>query len=168
MTPAQVLFARENGEWPQDRPRDLLTVIKQVKPHVLIGTSTKPNAFNDEIVREMAKNVARPIIFPLSNPTRLHEAQPKDIYQWTDGRALVATGSPFSPVEYGGKKYEIAECNNSTCFPGIGLGAVLSRSRLVSKKMLVAAAEALKVKSPALEVQIGPFYLMLKMFGSSV
>lgn len=99
----------------------------------------------------MSRNVDRPIIFPLSNPTRLHEALPNDIYQWTDGRALVATGSPFLPVEYNGTKYEIAECNNSTCFPGIGLGAVLSRSRLVSKKMLVVAADALKAKSPALQ-----------------
>ncbi|KAJ5584900.1 uncharacterized protein N7459_004700 [Penicillium hispanicum] len=151
LTPAQEPFAREDSEWSKGSERDLLSVIKGVKPHVLIGTSTKPNAFTEEIVREMAEHVDRPIIFPLSNPTRLHEAQPNDIYQWTDGRALVATGSPFPPVEYGGTKYEIAECNNSTCFPGIGLGAVLSRSRLVSKKMLVAAVEALKAKSPALQ-----------------
>lgn len=151
LTPAQTPFAREDSEWPEGKQNDLLSVIQNVKPHVLIGTSTKPKAFTEEIIREMAKHVERPIVFPLSNPTRLREAQPKDIYEWTDGRALVATGSPFPPVEFGGVKYEIAECNNSTCFPGIGLGAVLSRSRLVSKKMLVAAAEALKARSPALE-----------------
>ncbi|KAM3491422.1 hypothetical protein MY3957_005282 [Beauveria namnaoensis] len=153
LNPAQVPFARDNDEWPAaaDKKHDLLSVITQAKPHVLIGTSTKPNAFTKEIVCEMAKHVERPIIFPLSNPTRLHEAKPSDLLHWTDGKALVATGSPFPPVEHGGRKYDIAECNNSTCFPGIGLGGVLSRSRLVSKKMLVAAVEALKAKSPALE-----------------
>ncbi|KAJ5918514.1 hypothetical protein N7466_010506 [Penicillium verhagenii] len=151
LTPAQTPFAREDTEWPSEKQNDLLSVIQHVKPHVLIGTSTKPKAFTEEIIREMAKHVDRPIIFPLSNPTRLHEAEPKDLYKWTDGRALVATGSPFPPVEYDGVKYEIAECNNSTCFPGIGLGAVLSRTRLVSKKMLVAAVEALKARSPALD-----------------
>lgn len=166
-------------------------MIRQVQPHVLIGTSTKPGAFTEEVVREMAKHVDRPIIFPLSNPTRLHEAKPQDLYNWTEGKVLTATGSPFPPVEYEGQKYEIgrstqqidislpsflppppnqsvlvhmlvqtqphtkslpspAECNNSTCFPGIGLGAILSRSRLVSKKMLVAATEALQAKSPSL------------------
>jgi malate dehydrogenase (oxaloacetate-decarboxylating) len=125
-------------------------VIKEVKPHVLIGTSTKPKAFTKEIVQEMASHVSRPIVFPLSNPTRLHEADPKDINDWTEGRALIATGSPFPPVTYGGKEYDIAECNNSTCFPGIGLGCVLSRTRLLSDKMLVAAVKALAAQSPAL------------------
>ncbi|KAJ5159501.1 uncharacterized protein N7482_006505 [Penicillium canariense] len=151
LTPAQVPFARDDEEWPTNKQHDLLSVIQQVKPHVLIGTSTKPKAFTEEIIREMAQHVERPIVFPLSNPTRLHEAQPKDLYEWTDGKALVATGSPFPPVEYGGKEYDIAECNNSTCFPGIGLGAVLSQSRQVSKKMLVAAVQALKARSPALD-----------------
>lgn len=151
LTPAQTPFAREDEEWPEGQKNDLQSVIHHVKPHVLIGTSTKPKAFTEEIIREMAKHVDRPIVFPLSNPTRLHEAEPKDIYNWTDGRALVATGSPFPPVEFDGVTYEIAECNNSTCFPGIGLGVVLSRSRLLSKKMLVSAVEALKERSPALK-----------------
>jgi malate dehydrogenase (oxaloacetate-decarboxylating) len=99
----------------------------------------------------MASHVERPIIFPLSNPTRLHEADPKDINDWTKGKALIATGSPFPPVTYGGKEYEVAECNNSTCFPGIGLGCVLSRTRLLSDKMLVAAVKALAAQSPALK-----------------
>jgi len=99
----------------------------------------------------MASHVDRPIIFPLSNPTRLHEADPKDINEWTKGKALIATGSPFPPVTYNGKEYEVAECNNSTCFPGIGLGCVLSRTRLLSDKMLVAAVKALAAQSPALK-----------------
>lgn len=107
MTPAQVPFAREDNEWQEGTGRDLLSVVKQVQPNVLIGTSTKPGAFTEEIIREVAKHVERPIVFPLSNPTQLHEAQPKDIYEWTEGRALVATGSPFPPVEYNGVKYEI-------------------------------------------------------------
>lgn len=151
LNPAQVPYAKDTSEWPADRQPDLFSVVSHVRPHVLIGTSTKPKAFDEKTIREMAKHVQRPIVFPLSNPTRLHEAQPEDLIRWTDGKALVATGSPFPPVEYGGKTFEIAECNNSTCFPGIGLGAILSRSRLVSNKMLVAAVEALKAKSPALK-----------------
>ncbi|KAJ5873840.1 Malic enzyme NAD-binding [Penicillium soppii] len=150
LTDGQRSFARDDKDWP-DNERDLESVIKKAQPHVLIGTSTKPGAFTENIIREMARHVERPIVFPLSNPTRLHEAKPNDIYKWTEGRALVATGSPFPPVKYNGKEYEVAECNNSTCFPGIGLGAVLSQCRLLSKKMLVAAVEALKARSPALK-----------------
>ncbi|KAI9816705.1 MAG: NAD-dependent malic enzyme, mitochondrial [Thelocarpon impressellum] len=151
LTHAQVSFARADAEWEGKETRDLLSVIKEVKPHVLVGTSTRPKAFTEEIVKEMAKHVERPIIFPLSNPTRLHEADPKDINNWTRGKALIATGSPFPPVEYEGKQYEVAECNNSTCFPGIGLGAVLCRARLLTDKMLVAAVKALAAQSPALK-----------------
>jgi malate dehydrogenase (oxaloacetate-decarboxylating) len=119
-----------------------------VKPHVLIGTSTKPNAFTKEAVEEMASHVERPLIFPLSNPTRLHEAKPEDLVNWTDGRVLVATGSPFPPVKYKGKEIEVSECNNSVCFPGIGLGGVLSRTKLMTDKMLVAAVTALAKEAP--------------------
>ncbi|OQE45083.1 hypothetical protein PENCOP_c002G02742 [Penicillium coprophilum] len=155
LTEGQESFARDDDQW-LDNDRDFLSVVKKVHPHVLIGTSTKPGAFTEDIIREMADHVKRPIIFPLSNPTRLHEAKPADLYKWTDGRALVATGSPFPPVTHNGTDYEIAECNNSTCFPGIGLGAVLSQSRLMSKKMLVAAVEALKARSPALKDSAKP------------
>jgi malate dehydrogenase (oxaloacetate-decarboxylating) len=151
LTQAQIPYARADSEWTGKDHSDLLSVIKEVKPHVLIGTSTKPKAFTEEVVQEMASHVERPIIFPLSNPTRLHEADPKDINDWTKGKALIATGSPFPPVTYGGKEYEVAECNNSTCFPGIGLGCVLSRTRLLSDKMLVAAVKALAAQSPALK-----------------
>ena len=107
MTPAQINYARDDNDWKDKDHRDLLSVVREVKPHVLIGTSTKPRAFTEEVVREMVKHVERPIIFPLSNPTKLHEAEPKDISAWTDGKALIATGSPFPPVEHGGKTYEI-------------------------------------------------------------
>ncbi|CAG7947988.1 unnamed protein product [Penicillium salamii] len=150
LTDGQRSFARDDQDWT-DNDRDLQSVIKKVQPHVLIGTSTKTGAFTEDAIREMARHVERPIVFPLSNPTRLHEAKPDDLYKWTEGKALVATGSPFDPVKYNGTEYEIAECNNSTCFPGIGLGAVLSQCRLMSKKMLVAAVEALKAESPALK-----------------
>src|SRR6266480_5335346 len=106
LTLAQVPYAREDSEW-DGKGHDLLTVVKNVKPHVLIGTSTHPKAFTDEVVKELAKHVARPIIFPLSKPTRLHEADPNDINKWTKGKALIATGSPFPPVTYDGKEYEV-------------------------------------------------------------
>jgi malate dehydrogenase (oxaloacetate-decarboxylating) len=133
-----------------------------VKPNVLIGTSTVPKAFNEKIVRAMASHVDRPIILPLSNPTKLHEAVPADLLKWTDGKALVATGSPFKPVKgpWGadGKEVEIeiAECNNSVVFPGIGLGGVLSRAKLVTDKMLVAAVNGVAELSPALKDDTAP------------
>lgn len=129
---------------------------------MLIGTSTVPKAFTEEIVREMASHVDRPIIFPLSNPTKLHEAVPADLLSWTAGKALVATGSPFKPVKGpwgpGGSELEIevAECNNSVVFPGIGLGGVLCRARLVTDKMLIAAVQGVSELSPALENDKAP------------
>lgn len=109
LTPAQIQYARNDKEWEGKQHDDLLSVVKEVKPHVLIGTSTVPGSFTEEIVREMAKHVERPVIFPLSNPTRLHEAKPQDLFDWTDGKALVATGSPFPPVKYNGKEYDICK-----------------------------------------------------------
>ncbi|KAH8719132.1 hypothetical protein GQ44DRAFT_751741 [Phaeosphaeriaceae sp. PMI808] len=150
LTPAQVPYAREDREWEGKEHGSLLSVVKEVKPHVLIGTSTKPGAFSEDVVREMANHVERPVIFPLSNPTRLHEAKPQDLYDWTDGKALVATGSPFPPVKHNGKEHEISECNNSVTFPGIGLGAVLSRTRLMTPAMLVSAVQALASAAPVL------------------
>jgi malate dehydrogenase (oxaloacetate-decarboxylating) len=151
LTAAQIAYAREDEEWEGKEHGDLLSVIKEVKPHILIGTSTHPGAFTEEIVKEMASHVDRPIIFPLSNPTKLHEAKPADLFEWTEGKVLCATGSPFPPVEYKGKKYEIAECNNSTTFPGIGLGAVLCRTKLLPPSLLVAATKALAAQAPALK-----------------
>ncbi len=107
LTGGQHAFARSDDEWKDKDTKSLLSIIQEVKPHVLVGTSTRPKAFTEEVVREMANHVERPIIFPLSNPTRLHEADPKDLIEWTDGKALVATGSPFPPVKYNGTEYEI-------------------------------------------------------------
>lgn len=112
LNPAQTPYARPDEEWEDVDAKSLLAVVKKVKPHVLIGTSTQAKAFTEEVVREMSKHVDRPIIFPLSNPTELHEASPKDLFEWSDGRVLTATGSPFPPVETkDGKKREIGECS---------------------------------------------------------
>lgn len=147
---AQKSYARPWSEWEGKDTKSLPSIIGQVKPHVLIGTSTKPGSFTKEVVQEMCKHVERPLIFPLSNPTRLHEAKPQDIADWSKGKALVATGSPFPPVKFDDRELEVAECNNSVCFPGIGLGSVLSRTKLVTGKMLLAAVRALADEAPAL------------------
>ena len=147
LSEVQRAYARPRSDWPNT---SLLDVIEIVKPHVLIGTSTKPGAFTEDIVREMASHVEQPIIFPLSNPTRLHEAIPSDLIKWTNGRALTATGSPFAPVEYDGRTYVISECNNSEIFPAIGLGAVLCEARLMSTGLIVAAVKALALQAPAI------------------
>ncbi|EJT82432.1 NAD-dependent malic enzyme [Gaeumannomyces tritici R3-111a-1] len=151
---AQRAYARPEDEW-RGRPTDLLGVVREVKPNVLVGTSTVPGAFTRDLVEAMAQGADRPVIMPLSNPTRLHEAVPADLLAWTGGRALVATGSPFEPVRgpwgEGGEEVEVevAECNNSVVFPGIGLGCVLSRARLLTDRMLVAAVRELAALSPA-------------------
>ncbi|MEK4563563.1 NAD-dependent malic enzyme [Alkalihalobacillus sp. FSL R5-0424] len=121
---------------------ELLEVIKQVKPTILIGTSGTTGAFSEEIVREMAAHTERPIIMPMSNPTPLAEAVPEDLIKWTDGKALIATGSPFSPVSYKGVDYEIGQANNAFVFPGLGLGAVVVKAKLFTEKMFAASAEA--------------------------
>lgn len=154
LSEAQKTYAR--SDWSSNKGTGLLDVVKEVKPNVLVGTSTVPGAFTEEIVRAMASHVDRPIILPLSNPTCLHEAVPADLLSWTDGKALVATGSPFEPVKgpWGadGKEVEVevAECNNSVVFPGLGLGAVLARARRVTDKMLIAAVRGVVALSPAL------------------
>jgi malate dehydrogenase (oxaloacetate-decarboxylating) len=136
--------------WERDSKGSIsfLEVIKRAKPTILIGTAAQPQAFNEAIVREMAKHTARPIIFPLSNPTSKCEAFPQDIINWTDGRALVATGSPFDDVNYGGKTFRIAQCNNAYIFPGVGLGVVATKAPRVTDAMFVAAARALSELSP--------------------
>ncbi|MFP1731900.1 NAD-dependent malic enzyme [Lonsdalea quercina] len=126
----------------------LLEVMQNAKPTVLIGVSGQPGLFTEEIIREMNSNCARPIVMPLSNPTSRVEARPEDIFNWTDGTALVATGSPFAPVTYKGEIYPIAQCNNSYIFPGIGLGVLASGARRITDGMLMAASRALADCSP--------------------
>ncbi|HKY28348.1 MAG TPA: malic enzyme-like NAD(P)-binding protein, partial [Pyrinomonadaceae bacterium] len=133
-------------------------VIQNVHPTVLIGTSAQPGAFSEEIVREMAQYVERPIIFPLSNPTAKSEATPKCLLSWTNGRALIATGSPFNPVTINGRSVSIGQCNNAFIFPGIGLGVLASGAKPVSNEMFVAAAIALSELSPALAEVGQPLY----------
>ena len=122
---------------------NLAEVVHRVKPTMLIGTSTVPNTFTEEIVKRMAANTERPIIFALSNPQSRAEAAPADLVLWTDGRVLVATGSPFSPVTHKGITYVIAQVNNAMLYPGLGLGAIVSRASRISDGMFAAAANAL-------------------------
>ncbi|MFT4022001.1 MAG: oxaloacetate-decarboxylating malate dehydrogenase, partial [Acinetobacter sp.] len=129
----------------------LLDVVKNAKPTILIGVSAQPGLFTEEVIRTVASNCDRPIVMPLSNPTSRVEAVPADIIQWTDGRALIATGSPFAPVNYQGKLYNISQCNNSYIFPGIGLGVIASSATRVTDSMLMASSNALADCSPMLE-----------------
>lgn len=140
----------------------LLDVIKHVKPSILVGTSAQPGAFTEEIIREMAIHVDRPVIFPLSNPTSKCEAVPMDLINWTDGRALVATGSPFPPVVFDNRQIDIGQCNNAFVFPGIGLGVIASGARRVTNEMFVAAARALAEFSPALQDPTASLYPALE------
>ena len=117
-------------------------MVARVHPTVLIGTSTRAGAFTEAVVRDMAASAGRPVILPMSNPTALSEAAPADLIRWTDGRALVATGSPFGAVQHGGIRYEIGQANNALIFPGLGLGVIAARSRRVTDGMLLAAARA--------------------------
>jgi malate dehydrogenase (oxaloacetate-decarboxylating) len=151
----QKTYARDRNEFanwqrnPQGRI-GLTEVISQIDATMLIGLSTVKGIFSESIVREMARKTERPIIFPLSNPTSHSEAEPADLLAWTEGRALVATGSPFSPVKYGGRSIEVAQCNNVFIFPAVGLGLVASKARRVTDQMMLAAAKALGEQSPAL------------------
>jgi malate dehydrogenase (oxaloacetate-decarboxylating) len=147
VTPEQLPYARKEQEVQSWRPPNgeitLLDVVRNMKPTVLIGVSGQPGTFTEQVVREMGKYTSRPVIFPLSNPTSRSEATPHDLMNWTEGRALIGTGSPFPPVEYGGKKTPVAQTNNSYIFPGLALGIVASRARLVTDSMVKAAAKEL-------------------------
>jgi malate dehydrogenase (oxaloacetate-decarboxylating) len=144
----QVPYARPATEvsgWLRDGEGriGLAEVVAHSHPTMLIGTSTQPGAFTEAIVTEMAAHVQRPIIMPLSNPTSHSEARPVDLIAWTEGRALIATGSPFEPVSYRGVSYQVAQANNALIFPGLGLGVTVSQASRVSDGMLAAAAQAL-------------------------
>jgi malate dehydrogenase (oxaloacetate-decarboxylating) len=151
--PGQEAFVRQRGDvanWQlADRSKiELLDVIRNVKPTVMIGVSGQAGAFTEEAVREMANHAQRPIIFPLSNPTSRSEATPQHLLDWTQGRALVGTGSPFEPVNVNGKQVSIDQTNNSYIFPGLALGIISSRAKHVSDEMIKAAAKALAELSP--------------------
>jgi malate dehydrogenase (oxaloacetate-decarboxylating) len=136
--------AEEVAEWSPHAHDGvgLAEVVAHARPTMLIGTSTQSGAFTESIVRQIADVVERPIIMPLSNPTSKAEATPADVIRWTEGRALVATGSPFLPVEYGGRTYTVAQANNALIFPGLGLGVTVARARRITDTMIIAAAEA--------------------------
>ncbi|WP_162046181.1 NAD-dependent malic enzyme [Vibrio taketomensis] len=141
--------SENTAEWPNEgNAFSLLDVMANAKPTVLIGVSGAPGLFSEEVIREMHKHCARPIIFPLSNPTSRVEATPNDIIRWTNGQALVATGSPFDPVVHDGKTYPIVQCNNSYIFPGIGLGVLAVSARRVTDEMLQESSRALATCSP--------------------
>lgn len=132
-----------SGDYPS-----LLDVVNCAQPDVLIGVSGQPGLFTEQVVKAMKKHCELPIIFPLSNPSRQVEARPEQVIEWTEGEVIIATGSPFKPVEYQGKSYPVAQCNNSYIFPGIGLGVIASKAKLISDEMLMAASNALADNSP--------------------
>jgi malate dehydrogenase (oxaloacetate-decarboxylating) len=148
LTEGQRRYGRDPAEvadWQRDQRLggiSLAEVVRRMHPTVLIGTSARPGAFSRDIVNEMALNCDRPVIMPMSNPTELAEATPADLITWTGGRALVATGSPFPPVEYQGTRYVIGQANNALVFPGLGLGAIATRASRITDGMLSAAAHA--------------------------
>ena len=144
LTPAQKPFVRQRSEFDNaDELTNLEAIVKAVHPTVMIGTSKQPGAFTESIVKEMAAHTERPIIFPISNPTKLLEAKAEDLIKWTDGRALVATGIPSDPVEYNGVTYTIGQANNALVYPGVGFGSIAAKAKVVNEKMLAAAAHAL-------------------------
>ncbi len=158
--PAQRLFVQPRSavaDWKlEDRDRiSLLDVARNAKPTTLIGVCGQPGAFTQEVIRAMAASVERPVIFPLSNPTSRCEATPEDLMKWTEGRALIGTGSPFAPVNWNGREVPIDQTNNSYIFPGIGLGILSVDARRVTDTMFMAAAKALAELSPARQSRSG-------------
>lgn len=144
LTPEQRPFAKKRSDFPNaDKLTDLLEVVKTVKPTILVGTSTVPNTFTKEVVEAMCENTERPMIFPLSNPTKLAEATAEDIIAWSDGKAFVATGIPADTVSYKGVDYVIGQANNALIYPGLGLGMLASEASLLTDEMIGAAAHSL-------------------------
>ncbi|EGP5177108.1 NAD-dependent malic enzyme [Enterococcus faecium] len=144
LTPGQIPFARKRSEFTNaDELTNLEAVVKAIHPTIMIGTSTQPGAFTEEIVKEMAAHTPRPIIMPLSNPTKLAEAKAKDLIAWTDGKALVGTGIPAADVEYNGVTYQIGQANNALMYPGLGLGLIASTATRVNAEIISQASRAL-------------------------
>jgi malate dehydrogenase (oxaloacetate-decarboxylating) len=158
---SQVPLARSEADvagWDlsQPGPISLLDTVRNAGITVLVGVSAQAGAFTEEITREMTRHSPRPVIFPLSNPTSVAEATPEDLLRWTDGRALVGTGSPFTPVEINGRKIRISQINNSFIFPGLALGILVGRASRVTDAMMMAAAKALASVSPTLQDAAAP------------
>jgi malate dehydrogenase (oxaloacetate-decarboxylating) len=153
LSDAQRGFAQPAGRvasWGLSGPAQLADVVHNVDVGVLLGLSTAAGAFTEEIVRELAGKTERPIIFPLSNPTSRAEARPAELDQWTDGRALIATGSPFAPIQRNGVEYVVAQCNNVYIFPAMGLAVTAAQATRVTDEMMRVAAATLGEASPAL------------------
>jgi malate dehydrogenase (oxaloacetate-decarboxylating) len=153
LQPFQAPFAQDPGRvagWKLKTGStiDLEAVVANAHPTVLIGTSGQAHAFTEPVVRAMAQHVKRPVIFPLSNPTERSEATPADLDAWTEGRAVIATGSPFPPLRREGKEFRIDQNNNAYVYPGIGLGAIAVRARRISDGMFLAAAKTIAAQSP--------------------
>ncbi len=156
LTSAQLPYAHSRADiagWQISKNAEigLLDVIKNVKPSILIGCSAQKGAFTKIIITEMMQHTTRPIIFPLSNPTECAEAEPADLIEWTDGKALIATGSPFPDVTYKGQTIQITQCNNALAFPGIGLGILAVKADYLSDAMLWAASKVLSDNAPVLK-----------------
>jgi len=163
LEPAKRRYAQSTellAGWQRERTDkiSLDDVVRNVHPTILIGTSAQPGAFTENIVRMMASNTARPVILPLSNPTSKSEASPGDILNWTEGRAIVATGSPFKPVAHNERTFTIGQCNNAFIFPGVGLGVLASKAERVTQQMFVSAAVSLSKFSPMLADPFGALY----------
>nr|NGX48151.1 NAD-dependent malic enzyme [Chlamydiota bacterium] len=148
----------QNWKYKDANHITLTEVIENVHPTVLIGVSTQGGAFTEEVVKTMNKHVKRPMIFPLSNPTSRSEAHPADIIKWTEGEAIIATGSPFDPVAYEGNLYHIAQCNNVYIFPGVGLGLIATKARYASDAIFINASKVLSEHSPMLKDPYGPLF----------
>lgn len=171
LTPQQRPFARKRSEFDNaDKLVDLLDIVKTVKPTIMVGTSTEPHTFTEQVVKEMASYCKRPMIFPLSNPTELAEATAEDLIKWTNGRALVATGIPSADVEYNGVKYEIGQANNALIYPGLGLGVIATRAKFLSEEMISKAAHSLGgiVDTNRLGAAVLPPVSKLTMFSETV
>jgi malate dehydrogenase (oxaloacetate-decarboxylating) len=170
----QVPYARPAAEvtgWSsQGDGISLGDIVRNAQPTMLIGTSTQPGAFTEQIVKQMASKVERPIIMPLSNPTSKCEALPNDLIRWTEGRALVAAGSPFVPITYEGRTYQIAQANNALIFPGLGLGVTVARASRITDGMLAAAADAVAALSDATTIgaSLLPSVDQLRMVSAAV
>ncbi|UQS87375.1 NAD-dependent malic enzyme [Nicoliella spurrieriana] len=144
LTPEQKPFARSRAEFANaDELTNLAAVVKAVHPTIMVGTSTQPGSFTKAIIKEMAAHTDRPIIFPISNPTKLAEAKAQDLLKWTDGRALIGTGIPVDDIEYNGVTYQIGQANNALVYPGLGLGAIASTATVLNDEMISAAAHSL-------------------------